>query len=384
MAAPSTRFAPAARADADAIEAWHQRIVQTPFLRAVVDAVPDVVLVLNAQRQIVYANRALSAFLGDPGQGQAGHLLGCRPGEAIRCEHAHREPGGCGTSDFCRTCGAVRAVLDGLRGTETVQDCRITTAEPPRFLDMRVRASPFSIDGETFVVATLLDISHEKRRQALERIFFHDVLNTAGGLRGYVELYARVGADQRAHFADRLLSLTNRLIDEIQTQRELAAAENGELVVRPVELDAAQLCEEVAAQYRGHPVAEDKHIEVRAPQGPVTLVSDPSLLSRVLGNMLKNALEASAREETVQLGCAMAQGRVVFTVHNAAVMPREVQTQVFQRSFSTRGPGRGLGTYSMRLLSERYLEAQVWFESQQGSGTAFSVSCPSVLSAALT
>jgi signal transduction histidine kinase len=52
-------------------------------------------------------------------------------------------------------------------------------------------------------------------------------------------------------------------------------------------------------------------------------------------------------------------------------MPRDVQLQVFQRSFSTKGSGRGLGTYSMKLLSERYLQGRVTFDTSPAKGTTF-------------
>ncbi len=57
-------------------------------------------------------------------------------------------------------------------------------------------------------------------------------------------------------------------------------------------------------------------------------------------------------------------------------MPREVQLQIFQRSFSTKGLGRGLGTYSVRLLTERYLKGSVSFTSSAEFGTTFRVRCP--------
>jgi sensor histidine kinase regulating citrate/malate metabolism len=57
-------------------------------------------------------------------------------------------------------------------------------------------------------------------------------------------------------------------------------------------------------------------------------------------------------------------------------MPRDVQLQVFQRSFSTKGPGRGIGTYSIRLLVSRYLHGTVDFESSKEQGTTFRVHLP--------
>lgn len=66
----------------------------------------------------------------------------------------------------------------------------------------------------------------------------------------------------------------------------------------------------------------------------------------------------------------------MFWVHNPTVMPRKVQLQVFQRSFSTKGKGRGLGTYSVKFLSERYLQGQVFFASTPETGTTFTVHYP--------
>jgi hypothetical protein len=47
---------------------------------------------------------------------------------------------------------------------------------------------------------------------------------------------------------------------------------------------------------------------------------------------------------------------------------------MFQRNFSTKGPGRGVGTYSVRLLTERYLGGQVSLLSSPESGTRFGLS----------
>ena len=103
------------------------------------------------------------------------------------------------------------------------------------------------------------------------------------------------------------------------------------------------------------------------------------LLRRVLINLAKNALEATASGETVALGSHLDGDSVCFTVHNNVVMPPEVQLQIFSRSFSTKGAGRGLGTYSIKLISEKYLQGQVSFISNVREGTRFTVRYPKVL-----
>jgi sensor histidine kinase regulating citrate/malate metabolism len=57
-------------------------------------------------------------------------------------------------------------------------------------------------------------------------------------------------------------------------------------------------------------------------------------------------------------------------------MPRKVRNQIFKRSFSTKGEDRGLGTYSILLLTERYLGGTVAFTSKVEDGTRFWIDIP--------
>jgi sensor histidine kinase regulating citrate/malate metabolism len=57
-------------------------------------------------------------------------------------------------------------------------------------------------------------------------------------------------------------------------------------------------------------------------------------------------------------------------------MPLDTQLQIFNRSFSTKGGNRGVGTYSIKLLTERYLHGKVSFISSVETGTIFKVILP--------
>lgn len=48
-----------------------------------------------------------------------------------------------------------------------------------------------------------------------------------------------------------------------------------------------------------------------------------------------------------------------------------MRLQIFNRSFSTKSTGRGLGTYSMKYLTEKYLRGEMSFTSVEGEGTTF-------------
>ena len=101
----------------------------------------------------------------------------------------------------------------------------------------------------------------------------------------------------------------------------------------------------------------------------------PSEASRVVGNMIINALEATPTGGSLTIGSRVKDGYIEFWVHNIGYLTREMQSQIFQRSYSTKAANRGLGTYSMKLLSS-FLHGKVNFSSSKKDGITFSVLIP--------
>ena len=263
-----TDVAPATRSPPEMVQRQYELTRSLPEAVRFMDAWPTMGLVLNAQRQIVFANRAFLRFGGMQdaaelvGQPQADEvdcirtaMLGQRPGEAVNCVRASERPGGCGTTVFCRNCGAVRAILNSQARGEDMQDyCLLRKINHhTEALDLCVWARTLEVAGTPFTLFTMADISNEKRRQALE---------------------------------------------------------------------------------------------------------------------------ASAAGETVTLNVERTGDQVACTVHNPEVMPEEIRLQIFTRSFSTRGPGRGLGTYGTQLLTERYLVGRISFVSTAAHGIIFIITLP--------
>lgn len=369
-------FAPAARADAAQLAADVAHFQGQQLLQDFFAAVPEMFVVLNEQREIVFANRALLDVLHCQ---TIDEVAGQRLGEALSCAHAFDETdsqiGVCGTTEFCRECGAVQAMLHALGGKPDVQECRITLADGGA-LDLRVTARPLEQDGHHYVLFAVVDISHEKRRRVLERIFFHDILNTAGGMLGVAELLRTGTAAEVADFKDTVSLLANSLVDEIRAQQMLLAAERGELKLQPERIQSLTLLFEIRNTYVNHDVCIGRFVEVDPTSDLVIFESDARLVRRVLGNMVKNALEGCRPGETATLACHSTPDGIEFSVHNPGVMPRKFQLQVFQRSFTSKGDGRGLGTYSMKLLTEQYLQGSVSFESAPEYGTVFRAHYP--------
>jgi signal transduction histidine kinase len=372
-----TDYAPAERASTDRVDRQADALAASPLLATILDNLQELVLILNQQRQIVFANRRFTEFLGAP---DATGFFGQRPGEAVSCVYAlaRETPNGCGTSEFCRTCGAVNAILNSQQsdGGSDIQECSIIREGDAEPLNFRVRATRFPHDGETYTMFAFEDISHEKRREELERVFFHDILNTAGAVRGLADILEMVPADKQTDFRHRISQGASRLIDEINSQRIIAAAERGDLTCNFEPVGTQEFLAGILALFEGHSSAEGRHLVVPEDTIDTKFETDRGLLSRVVVNMIKNALEATSTGGTVTVGCETVADKIRFWTHNVAAIEESVAKQIFQRSFSTKGKGRGLGSYSMRLIGERYLEGRITFCTDEESGTVFSAAFP--------
>jgi hypothetical protein len=370
-----TMYAPAERVTAEEAVLEHDRLTSTEYLNDVLDAFPDPVALLNSTRQVVLANEALVKAVGADG---IESILGERPGEAFGCISVHSGGWDCGTSERCRYCGAVNAILEAQKGISASKECRLTLVSNgvESDMDILVTAVPFSVEGAEYTLMTIEDISDEKRRRGLERIFFHDVINTAASLDALMQTLNR--APEELDVVEELQTaeiICGSLLEEIAAQRDLAAAEQGDLAVIPSSFDCARLSNEVADTLSHHKVAAGKTIKVKEDAGALLVHSDKRLVRRIISNMVKNALEASPEGSLITIGYGASAPGVTFQVHNPGFIPREVQLQLFQRTFSTKGNGRGLGTYSMKVLAQ-YLHGSVTFVTSEEEGTTFTLELP--------
>ncbi len=371
------------RVDRETVTRQYQAFVRT-HCRTFFDSVPIMLLALNTCRQIVFANKSGMEFLN---QDSVEDLLGMRPGEAVGCLNAETGMSGCGTSKHCRHCQMLSTILRAVDGFENDAECRMLLRHDVRLegVNLMVKASPVVIEDEHFVIFAITDVTHEHRRRAMERIFFHDVLNLAGGLRGLSELMlegavteggAEAGADELRIMHAGLESL----VDEILSQRELTAAESGDLTPCVAPVDTRAALANLVNLYTNLPVARGRSIVIAPESEGILVHTDARILSRVLGNLLKNGLEAEGEGGVVTLSCRLDGDQCRFSVHNPTPIADDLKNDIFRRTFSTKRGDRGLGLYSVLLLTERYLAGEPGFTSTPEKGTEFFVRLPINLS----
>ena len=330
------------------------------------DLVTDCVFAIDERFRILHANTAFLSAFGDVSQAS---VRGCSLGAVADCRHAYGD-GACGGTAACAGCGWFQAV--GSSGPEGggAQECRILTRSGgARDFAVTVRPS----GAGAFRVCGLKDLFAPKRLRVLERSFFHDVTNLAAGIRGLCELADDPDGGHGEDLYPLIHDSAYKLVDEIERLRTLRVAENGDLRLCFSAVSPGSLLRAVAARFKEDAAARRVETVIDESSAPVVFETDKAVLTMALGELTRNAIEASSRGDRVTLSCAAEDGQVVFSVHNAAVLDERVRAHVFERSFTTRGSGRGVGAYLARMIVERYLKGTLGFVTQAPTGTTFSM-----------
>jgi len=351
------------------------RILSTnPVMSGLLHSVGGIVAILDKHRQVVAVNDSLLQMLGIDNPDQ---VLGLRPGEVLNCIHADDETAGCGTSMFCSTCGAAIAIVACLdQGAPAERICALSTLRNGKAIDLalQVKCQPIRIEGKPFAVILLQDITHDQRRAALERTFFHDINNMLSGLIQASELLAEQCSSD---LAKPICDMAWRLHKEVAIQHSLSASGSG--TYRPTwhNCTVEQIISDVKRFFSCHPASIQKRIEIVSDIRHVVFKTDFSALSRVIINMALNALEATPTGGVVKMWVDYQDDQLCFNVWNDGVIPADIGRRIFQRNFSTKTQaGRGIGTYSMKLLGEEVLGGQVGFTSDEHQGTIFRLAHP--------
>ncbi|MBU1248903.1 MAG: histidine kinase, partial [Proteobacteria bacterium] len=254
-----TEFAPAERASSEAL-ARQTALFQGSLVAIALNAIPAGVIITNTHRQIVFGNPVFASLTGS----SQTELLGLRPGEALSCSNATLSSGGCGTTQFCRHCGAAQAILQSLSGEPAVNECHLIRKDIAQdaSLDMQIFTSPFTHAGETFTLLTALDVSHERRIKAIESYYFTDVLADVGNIRNLAEMLETEVQPELWEYCQHLRFVSKRLLEGMAAYRDLGEVEQGNFQPSPEVITSRETIESVAQLFRAHAAAEGKQVRL--------------------------------------------------------------------------------------------------------------------------
>jgi len=184
--------------------------------------------------------------------------------------------------------------------------------------------------------------------------------------------------DKRLRHLDRIRQSVNQLNDILEEFLSVGRIEEGKVTAQPAHLNLPILLRDVLADMQGLLKAGQRVAQVIDCTEPMWL--DPSLLRKVLVNLLSNASKYSAENTVVQVRAAGAAGRLTLVVQDEGVgISADDQARLFERFFRARSvtnvPGTGLGLY----IVGRYVEllgGTIRLVSELGQGTTVTIVIP--------
>lgn len=262
-------------------------------------------------------------------------------------------------------------------------ECEYTDRHQKSFV-LDVSMKRIYSDGQSQILLTVRDISESKKKELLQQLFMHDLANRVTEVIANSELLnqfcnkGETDPEKLSRWTENISMISKELGLEVSAQQTIGSMEMQKMSAQPTNVQALEEIKKLAAHF--YPVEKDHGVTLKVSDSSkeIMLNTDPVLLRRVLTNLVKNAIEASKAGDTITLGCKYGKttGQVEFWIKNPAYITEEIRSHMFKPYYSTKHNTRGLGTYSIKFLTEYFLKGTVEVDSTEKDGTCFKVTYP--------
>lgn len=170
----------------------------------------------------------------------------------------------------------------------------------------------------------------------------------------------------------------SRMTSQFDDLMDLSRFEGGMFDMKPRPVEVAEIVQVLEDQFS--PLCHDKGLAWSSSAGEATVITDPDLLLRLLGNLLQNALRYTD-SGSIECHGAIEDDRVKFSVIDSGRGIAEAdQARIFEQFVRLNGnaddtEGAGLGLAIVQYISNA-LGARIDLQSVPGEGSTFSVSLP--------
>jgi two-component system clock-associated histidine kinase SasA len=167
------------------------------------------------------------------------------------------------------------------------------------------------------------------------------------------------------------------ITDLLQT----ATGPSAKLLLQPNQLDLAQFCKEILAEFKGQLQSKSLQLQTDIPSDIPFVYADQERIRQVIVNLLDNALKYTPKGGSLQVSILhrTTQKIQVSICDSGPGIPEENRDRIFQDRFrlerdeSQDGYGIGL-SLCKRIIRAHY--GQIWVDSSPNKGSCFHFTLP--------
>lgn len=227
----------------------------------------------------------------------------------------------------------------------------------------------------------------EQMRQDLIHFVIHDLRSPLNNILAGLKMVQKPSApitekDQKELLEVALVSGT-RMLTLVSSILDLSRMESGKMPLRIEDVEIGELVETSVGQVEILATHNKVQIVRRMETGPAAVRADRELASRVLINLVSNALRFSPAESVVTVGVAQSQdGTATFSVSDQGPgIAKEWTGRIFDKfsQVEARKAGEAVGSGLGLTFCRHAVEAQggrIWLKSDVGKGTTVFFTLP--------
>ncbi|KPA12755.1 response regulator receiver sensor signal transduction histidine kinase [Candidatus Magnetomorum sp. HK-1] len=204
-------------------------------------------------------------------------------------------------------------------------------------------------------------IQHQKLLEDVDRITRHDLkspLNAIISMPGYIKMFGNL-KDEQLESLQLIEDSGYQLLHMINNSLDLYKMETGKFIYEPYSIDIVPILKKIIEKdLKSFFKYQNIKVQIKINDKPLTektnffLQGNQMLCYSMLANILKNAVEASKRNEQINIKLSY-KNFAEIEVQNSKVVPTKIRDNFFDK-YATYGKssGTGLGTYSAKLMAE--------------------------------
>ena len=261
----------------------------------------------------------------------------------------------------------------------------VVLARVQTHLSMRLMQQKLIHQKQELARQNIALIAADKLKRDVEQITRHDLKTPLNSVIGFSDLMLQdtsvVLDDEHRHFLQLIRDSGFKALHMVNLSLDLYKMEQGTYQLEPKSVDIVPLLLGICSDDATKKYTKGVSIDIFIHDQPVSekeqfLVFGEELLCYSLfSNLLKNALEASTKGETVTISMVYDTVASVI-IHNFGSVPSEIQQRFFEKYVTSgKRSGTGLGTYSARLMTEAQ-KGNIHMETSTEKGTTIIVKLP--------
>jgi signal transduction histidine kinase len=242
-------------------------------------------------------------------------------------------------------------------------------------IEVLVEAYNNMIDQLEESAAKLAKSEREQAWREMAKQVAHEIKNPLTPMRLTVQSFERNFDPEDEKIKEKLAEYSQTLIQQIDVMSSIASAFS-DFAKMPTQ--NRQRIEVISVVKLALDIFNENFISYETDSKELYANLDKTQLIRIVTNLVKNALQASEKEENPIIAVKVVSEKNTIKIavsDNGRGIPQEVKDLIFEPKFTTKSSGMGLGLPMIKNIIEAY-DGKISFTTKEGEGTIFTVILP--------